>query len=185
MAYTVTRESIASFADIEAQTTQDFSANQLVLGQNLLDRYQKEIETLLRRPLSVIVTEEPIRRSGAPGDPSLVVTRYRPVVSISAIYPTDMTYVITNGIVYLDYNLMYPLLDSTETISYRARIPEYEIDAIRSLMVDRAIRVMAKEEDDARGATSIGEAGYTANYLDEGWTEVERATLPPKKRIIL
>ena len=90
MAYTVTRELIASFEDIEAMTTREFTANELVLGQNLLDRYQKEIETILRRPISVVVTEEPIVRDGPVTEDQAVVTKYRPVVSVSAIVPIDL-----------------------------------------------------------------------------------------------
>lgn len=188
MAYTVTLESIASFSDVEERTTHAFTANELVVVHNLLASYQGEIETRINRPLSVVVTEEPVRRAGGPGEDSVVLTRFRPVTSITATLPIDLVTRITSGIVYIQTLVAPSILGlddiSAETISYRAGVAPHELAAIKSIMCDRIIRTMVKMSDDAEGTNSIGEAGYSATYIDEGFLPHELASLPPRKRNI-
>lgn len=187
MAYTVTLESIASFTDVEDRTTHTFTANQLVVVHNLLRAYQSEIETRINRPLSVVVTDEPVRRKGGPGEDSVVLTRFRPVTAITEIVPDDLVYRIDVGIVYIENPSLVNVLGTDiedETISYTAGLAPHEIAACRSIMCDRVIRTLVKMEDDAEGTSAIGESGYTASYLDEGFLPHEIASLPTRRRNI-
>lgn len=172
---------LVTLDDIENLTKRNLTAEEEAAVVLLIEMLQGELEDHCNRPVSArVITDEPvtIRSDGR------VFLRYSPVISVEAVnYRSPVsaytgTYTLVPG--GLDFGLSTGTVDLT--VSYTAGLAEPDNQGLKSILLARLSRIMAKVHDDALGVSSLAQEGYNAAYLEEGWTEQELKVADRRRR---
>lgn len=162
---------------VTTSTTADLSAQDALVTATV-QRYAAEFEAAIGRPVSVEVTDEEAELLGP-----ILVTRYRPVVSVEDISDTG-DYTLARGVIqFLD--TAAATLGSTPatiTVSYTATFDPHSLAAARSAVAARSLRFILRDLDDATGVTSVSEEGHSDNYMEDAWTTAELATIESMRK---
>lgn len=69
-------------------------------------------------------------------------------------------------------------------VTYTGGLPsaDWRYQGARSLLLSRTARIANKVHDDAVGTDSVNQEGYSAKYMEEGWTDQELARANRLKR---
>lgn len=177
----VTRAMVVTIDTFDAATLVNLTDEQRAVAAILLPRFQAEAETWMRRPCSVAVTGEVVDEVLGYG---VVPTRYRPVVRIDAVDPPDVVMRIVSGLLRLD-STVTPPVPFLATVDYGASLPNEQLDAVAGIIHNRTLRALVKEIDQAQGTTTVDEEGYSANYMDEGFTDAEKEVLGRMRKTVM
>lgn len=178
-----TRNDVVNLAGLQIWTSLDVPEDLEALVADRLKRYQSEAESLMKRPCSVVVTDEVITdRSG-----SLLVTSRRPVISVQALNPVEDFVITTSGVIRLTGTgvTTYPALTGPttfHTVSYTSALRPEDIEAVRGCVYERMVRSLTREIDETQGVKSSGEEGLSFNLQDSEWLEGERTALTNLRR---
>lgn len=177
-----TRTDVVTLPGLRAWTSIEVPAPLEPLVIERLRRYQSEAESLMKRPCSVVVTDEVITdRLG-----SLLVTRRRPVATVEALAPAEPYVITSSGLLSLTglTRGAAPVLAGPvpHMVSYTSTLRPEDLDTVVSCIYERMVRSVSRETDETQGVISGGEEGLSLNLQDSGWLEGERAALLTMKR---
>lgn len=179
----VTAEEVAQAAEV------DLSVDQLEALRGLVNEFTAELEERLNRPLLVrSFTNEPIILP--PGSDSLWL-RHAPVREVLAVRTSAGTYTgtwtVRPGRIQLAGGLSPLTIGPGETfyVDYRAGLDSSETRAAKSVIKERAMRMAVKMADQAIGVRDLTQEGYSAPFLEEGWTEQELENVSRLRRRVV
>jgi hypothetical protein len=191
--------------DIEELLQRSLTVTEETAAEALIRKYAAELESICNRPLTprVILDEQAV--VDATGFTRL---RNTPVVSVTQIRfdgaPWTGTWQKAPGGLQLDGLAGFSpsftagfasgfsagfsagsVADLRVAVDYSAGLEEPANGVIRSLLIDRVIRTLAKITDDALGVSALTQEGYNAPFLAEGWTEQELALAQRARRRVV
>ena len=149
------------------------SAQEQAAAQLLIDTIEGELELFLHRPLTARAITGERATIGPSGH---VFLRHTPVISIQSVnYGTSPSTAYTGAYSFAPGGLVFaPSPVPTEVlVSYTAGLTDPDNRGLKSVVLSRLSRIMAKVHDDALGVSSLTQEGYNAAFLQEGWTEQE------------
>lgn len=162
----VTPEVIASL------TKRSFTDTDRDAVEQIIEMIEGELRSYVNRPLTptAFLAEKITLEDG------FLATLNTPVLSVQALRLSSTgsaytgSYTITSGGLRIS--------DETGTgpdyeVDYTAGVWPDQSGVLKSLVASRVTRVLAKVQDDATGVRTLTQEGYTAAYLDEGWTDQE------------
>lgn len=144
-----------------------------------------ELEEICNRPLEPRVITGELVTVGFSGQAFLKVS---PVISVSGVTYSDPpgapytgSYALTAGVLtFSPTTIPFDVL-----VDYSGGLSPPQNAGLRSLLLGRLTRIMAKVHDDALGVGSLTQEGYNAAYLAEGWTEQELAIAQRRRRRVV
>lgn len=179
MTYSVTPQTWVTTSDFPDFDSLTDSEKPLVEGW--IESYAGEVEAKAVRKLSVLVNEE---RCEVLGD--MVVTRYRPVTCVDEIVfggATGITTDVSSGnIIMTGFQPSLLSGDSRALVSYAASFSDEVLAGARGIVIERARRRLAREQDDAIGTDNVSEEGYSAQLIADSWLESELAFIESIRR---
>ena len=119
------------------------------------------------------------------------VLRHSPVQSVQQVrYLAPSNAVFTGTRVVLDGRVYFEGLVGAYdefAFDYTAGVDENDSrrHVIKSLVVQRLLRILAKIEDDALGVGNQTQEGYNAAYLSEGWNADEVKTMQRLRKMVI
>lgn len=174
MTYSAVAQTWISITDLTAATKLVLSEEQQTLAAVLLARYAGELETQLSRKVSMTITDESAEVLG-----ELIVTRYRPVTSVTSVAGYTV-WDASSGNIRLTAPL--PVNGSRVLVTYTAGFDGPELDALRSVVTGRTLRTLIRDQDDALGVSNVNEEGHSESYLEDTWTPGEQRTIDALRR---
>jgi hypothetical protein len=161
------------------------------LADQLAD-WTAELEERLNRPLTQkVVTGERVRADSSGN----LWTKWAPIISITGIRLADTgssqisgSFVQYGGAISSGSGGVGAMSYTPGTeylVDYTAGLSEDAARPARSILKARGARLAVKMADDAYGVSSLSQEGYSAPYLDEGWTEQELLNVDRRRRRVV
>jgi hypothetical protein len=163
-------------------------AKKEALADQLAD-WTAELEERLNRPLTQkVVTGERIRADSS----GMLWTKWSPIISITGVRVADTgisaaygSFIQHGGAVSAGEGAGAYYGGTEYLVDYTAGLSEDAARPARSILKARGARLAVKMADDAYGVSSLTQEGYSAPYLDEGWTEQELANVDRRRRRVV
>lgn len=173
---------LVTYEDLETILRREFTDEEIEAVELIITLVEGEVTELAGRPITpTVITAEQV----TPGSDGYAFLRNTPVTTITEVrYPGNSTPfttlpVIEAGAVY------FGLASGPLEVDYTAGLKPTEAVGLRSVIIARLIRILAKVTDDALGVRTLTQEGYTAAYLDEGFTEQELAIIGKRRRFVV
>jgi len=174
--------SVASYTDIETYTGRIFSADEITAASAIIDWVTEDLELYLGRTIESATHTAETQLLFTRGSPrAYIPLDYTPVTSITSVSIdgsalTDSQFSVErSGVELLTVNFPEPLTgDPPEaTITYVAGLGEPAVTKLKSLVIRRVGRIMARRKDDMLGVDDALVEGYRAAYMTDEMTEQE------------
>lgn len=148
-----------------------------------IDLLVGELETYCNRPLlprAIVGEQVTISTIGR------VFPHHTPVVSIQQVRDaTTLETLASTGYQLAGSYIQFVGWGGEYLLDYTAGLVSPQNKALKHIVLSRLTRVMAKIHDDALGVSTLTQEGYTAAYLEEGWTEQELKIADRRRRRVV
>lgn len=173
---------LVTYEDLETILRREFTDDELDAVDLIITLMQSEVTEIAGRPLepTVIVAERV-----EPNADGYAFLRNTPVTAITAVrYPGNSTPFTTLPTIEPG-GVYFGLASGPLEVDYTAGLAATEAAGLRSVIIARLLRILAKVTDDAIGVRTLTQEGYTAAYLEEGFTEQELAIIGKRHRRVV